>query len=206
MTLEKPFIGDFKLGQHFGENFNSYYQSEGLLGHAGLDFPMPNGTPIIAACDGTVVYVSKDINKGEGVSIRSKDTFQSNGLDCKFSCIYWHLQDGSIKVKVGDQVTTGQLLGLSNNTGQTTGPHLHFGLFPLSVDGSHELFLNNGYKGAVDPLPYLNLSTSPTAPLVQFKHAWAIPIQRVKDFQAKHGLVADGVVGPKTQFVIDGII
>ncbi len=202
--LSKPFIGDFPPGQPFGANFNNYYHSEGLQGHGGQDFPMPNGTPIIAACDGTVIFVSKDIKKGEGVSVRSDDTFQSNGQDCKLSCVYWHLKDGSIVVKVGDKVKTGQLLGLSNNTGQTTGPHLHFGTFPLTLDGSKELFLNNGYKGAVDPMDYLNiLKPSKT---ISFSHTWTQSEQKVKDFQTKHGLVSDGIVGPKTQAIIDTLI
>ncbi len=202
--LQKPFIGNFLPGQPFGANFNDYYHSEGLQGHGGQDFPMPNGTPVISACNGTVVFVSKDLIKGEGVSIRSDDTFQYQGTDCKLSCIYWHLQDGSIKVNVGDKVKTGQLLGLSNNTGQTTGPHLHFGVFPLTLDGTKELNYNNGYKGAVDPMPFLDLPQP--VKMVQFTHSWNVSVQRVKDFQTKYNLASDGVVGPKTQAVIDTLI
>ncbi len=198
----KPFIGDFKPGQLFGQNFNNYYQSEGLKGHAGIDFPMPNGTPILAACAGTVIYISKDIKKGEGVSIRSDETFMAGGQPCKMSCIYWHLKDGSISVKVGDKVPAGTQIGLSNNTGQTTGPHLHFGLFPLALDGTHELYLNNGYKGAVNPFPYCDWLSSE----VSFSHTWKVSKDKLKQFQSTHGLVPDGIVGPKTQAIIDSLI
>ncbi len=202
--LRMPFDGSYKLTQGFGENLNSYYKTDGLLGHGGIDWACPLGTPILSICNGTVVYVSSDIRRGEGVSVISDDIFQSEGQDCKLSIIYWHLKDKSIVVKVGDKVSKGQLLGLSNNTGQSTGNHLHLGFFPLAIDGNRELFLNNGYKGAVDPLPFLNLTTAPI--IVNFSHSWQIPIQRVKDFQIRHGLIGDGIVGKLTQAKIEELI
>ncbi len=69
------------------------------------------------------------------------------------------------------------------------------------------LALNNGYNNCIDPMPYLNLTAKPTAPRkVSFSHTWNVDIQKVKDFQTKHGLVADGIVGPKTQNAIDLLI
>ena len=41
---------------------------------------------------------------------------------------YYHLQPGSVRVEVGQRVRTGQKLGLFGNSGNTTGPHLHFGI------------------------------------------------------------------------------
>lgn len=41
---------------------------------------------------------------------------------------YYHLQPGSVRVEVGQRVRTGQKLGLLGNSGNTTGPHLHFGI------------------------------------------------------------------------------
>jgi murein DD-endopeptidase MepM/ murein hydrolase activator NlpD len=51
---------------------------------------------------------------------------------------YAHMQPGSLKVKVGDQVTTGQVLGLLGNTGNTDTPHLHFHI----MDGPSPLLAN----------------------------------------------------------------
>lgn len=203
--VSKPFIGDFSPGQLFGQNFNDYYKKEGLLGHQGIDFPMPNGTPIISAVNGIVVAISKDIQKGEGLAILSTDKFDYKGQECLLDTIYWHLQDKSILVNIGDTVVIGQRLGLSNNTGQSTGPHLHFSIIPMATDGSRRALagINNGYKGCVNPLPYCDWITEPD---VAFSHSWKIPLSKVKDFQNKHGLVADGIVGPKTQAVLDSLI
>ncbi len=203
--LEQPWKGYFPISQNFGQNLNGFYKADGLLGHTGCDFAMPTGTPIISPCNGVVTGLSTDIQKGEGVSVMSDDTFQWNGQSCKLICVMWHMKDKSIVVKVGDKVTTGELLGLSNNTGQSTGPHLHFSVIPVATDGSRRaLDPNNGYNNCTNPLPYLNLTASPIVPIiVNFSHTWNIDIQRVKDFQTKHGLVPDGKVGPLTQKVID---
>ncbi len=199
--MNKPFIGDFPPGQLFGQNFNNYYQSEGLKGHGGIDFPMPNGTEIIAACDGQVIRTYTDARTGEGVNILSDETFNINGVNCRFACIYYHMMDGSLKVKVGDKIKTGQSLGLSNNTGQTTGPHLHFSLFPLivSANGSRtEAFPNNGYKGAIDPMLYCAWLVEPSD-LQKRLNLLPESISALKVFQRNHGLTPDGVIGPKTR-------
>ncbi len=203
--LQRPFKGEFAISQKFGENLNGFYRADGLLGHTGIDFPMPNGTPIISPCDGLVIYTSNDIQKGEGVTILSDEIFQCNGQPCKLSCIVWHLKDQSIAVKVGHKVKVGDLLGLSNNTGQTTGPHLHFSTAPLAPDGSRKiLFEANGYRGCVDPLPFLDLPQP--VEMIQFSHTWNVSKDRVKDFQTKHCLKPDGIVGPKTQAILDTLI
>lgn len=204
--LKKPFSGNYTITQKFGENLNSFYKAEGLKGHQGIDFNCPMGTPILSPCDGTVIFISTDIVKGEGVTVLSDQIFKFNGQDCHLSCVHWHLKDQSVVVKVGQKVKTGDLLGLSNNTGQTTGPHLHLSVAPLSLDGSMRLLagIGNGYKGCIDPMPYLDLT--PTPEMVEFTHIWKRSVNTVKAFQLSHGLVGDGKVGPLTQSVIDKLI
>ena len=163
--LKQPFTGYYPITQLFGQNLSAYYKADGLLGHQGIDFAMPTGTPIIAPCNGVVFSISTDIKKGEGVTILSDDIFQWNGQPCQFACVHWHMKDKSIVVKMGDKVKTGDLLGLSNNTGQSTGPHLHFSILPLSPDTTRTYLagLSNGFGGSVDPMPYLDLTLPPVS-------------------------------------------
>ena len=63
--------------------------------------------------------------------------------------VYAHLSKHY--VKVGDKVKAGDRVGLSGNTGASTGPHLHFGFRPWNW----KTLLNNGFKGYVDPTPFL---------------------------------------------------
>ena len=152
ITLKRPVFIDQKysytkmpggvISQFFGENGTPFYKSIGLAGHNGIDFACVNGTKIFAAHDGEVSKTWTDANstatKGFGVQLW--------GHDGTYYTIYWHFQ--SVSVKAGDKVKAGDLLGYSNNTGQSSGPHLHFALYLNPLD------MTNGYDGAVDPMPY----------------------------------------------------
>ncbi len=163
MKLSKPFIGNFPPGQLFGQNLNPLYAAQGLKGHDGIDFPMPNGTVLVAPCNGKVIRISKDITRGEGVIMESSDIFEYNSAPCRLEITLWHMMDQSIVVTVGQKVITGEKLGLSNNTGQSTGPHLHFSIRPISIDGQQLLAGTNGYASHIDPMPYLDLVVLPEA-------------------------------------------
>ena len=108
-------------------------QSPGGIGstnHKGVDIGTPMGTPILAAKNGTVTWASWKGGYGECIIIN-----HGKGN----STLYGHLS--SYNVKTGDTVTQGQVIGYSGSTGNSTGPHLHFGIME-----------NNTW---VDPLNYL---------------------------------------------------
>lgn len=107
--------------------------------HEGLDFPVPNGTSIFAVLDGKVTIVQTD-SGGYGKWIELQ---HANNIKTR----YGHLQ--SFNVRVGDSVTKGDLIAKSNNTGGSTGPHLHF-----------EYIVNGVPK---DPAPWLDGSDSQTS-------------------------------------------
>jgi murein DD-endopeptidase MepM/ murein hydrolase activator NlpD len=82
--------------------------------HLGLDFRVPSGTPVAAMNDGTVLLARPLYFEGNFVVLD-----HGQGL----LTLYLHLSE--FKVKEGDQVKRGQLVGLSGGTGRATGPHLH---------------------------------------------------------------------------------
>ncbi|MEL7086798.1 MAG: M23 family metallopeptidase, partial [Cyanobacteria bacterium J06597_1] len=86
--------------------------------HNGIDLATPSGTTIRAACDGVVTIAGAIDGYGLYVVIN-----HGNGLTTG----YGHLD--RIDVVVGQQVTTGDSIGRSGNTGRSTGPHLHFETF-----------------------------------------------------------------------------
>ena len=85
--------------------------------HQGMDTAEPIGTPVLAIADGEVVAVSFGDELGNHVVIRHAEGFSS---------MYAKLKH--VEVKQGQIVKAGQTIGLSGNTGVSTGPHLHFAL------------------------------------------------------------------------------
>jgi murein DD-endopeptidase MepM/ murein hydrolase activator NlpD len=83
--------------------------------HTGVDFVAPPATPVIAAAGGVVNAVEQHPEYGHFIDISHE-----NGLTTRYA----HLS--KYKVKVGDVVMKGQLIGEVGTTGRTTGPHLHF--------------------------------------------------------------------------------
>lgn len=97
--------------------------------HAGIDLGLPVGTPLYAIADGTVERVvtscplvgSKAGNCGGGIG--GWGNHVKVKMDNGHAYLYAHMSKPG--VKTGDRVTQGQALGLSGNSGRTTGPHLH---------------------------------------------------------------------------------
>lgn len=83
--------------------------------HNGTDFAVPVGTPILAVADGVIVKATSHPDAGRYVIIRHGGVY---------STTYMHMS--KLLVKPGDKIKQGQKIGLSGNTGRSTGPHLHF--------------------------------------------------------------------------------
>lgn len=104
--------------------------------HKGIDLAAAVGTPVYASQGGRVSWAGPGV-QAPGVWGGNEIHVAGNGIETWFA----HLSQ--IGVKLGQQVRAGQQIGLSGNTGITSGPHLHFGTFA------------GGWPNDIDPLAYL---------------------------------------------------
>ena len=161
------------ITQLFGGNHNLYIKF-GMNGHNGVDLVAPHGTPLLAVEDARVVVV-KDDPSGFGKHVRLRSTKKYAGAYHEWTyghCDAINVKEGAI-VEAGDQIATMGNTGfvVSGNTpfwkyNPYAGTHLHLGLrflVPSKTGWSHRgdtikyevKNYNNGFKGAIDPLPEL---------------------------------------------------
>jgi biotin carboxyl carrier protein len=118
VTPEQEWAGSFRppvkaqISDVFGTSrtFNGRVQSV----HQGLDYAVPEGTPVAAVNAGSVLLAGPLFFEGNCIVLD-----HGQGL----LTLYMHLS--KIEVKAGDHVTAGQTIGVSGGTGRATGPHLH---------------------------------------------------------------------------------
>jgi murein DD-endopeptidase MepM/ murein hydrolase activator NlpD len=119
----------------------TFSHSAGSNNENAVDWTVPEGTIVCAARDGRVVGVKQDSDIGG--ADRSLRPF-ANYIIIKHAdgtfAEYLHLQKDGAMVQIGDEVTTGQPIGLSGQTGFASKPHLHFSVFQ-AVDGKTKLTL-----------------------------------------------------------------
>lgn len=140
--LKLPFNGSYEKTQEFNDKrYRASYTKFGILGHNGWDFATPSGTIIVAPHAGKVVESSYDApGYGWYVKIENEEEFS----------VLAHFKQ-SPKVKVGAAVQAGDAVGLSGSTGNSSGPHLHwgYGRYPRNRD--------NGFNGYIDQTHWMDL-------------------------------------------------
>ncbi|MGP3927088.1 M23 family metallopeptidase [Streptomyces sp. 8N616] len=111
---------------------SAYYGQAGINWmsvHTGIDFPVSYGTPVMAATDGTV-RTQYNLAYGNMAIVTAPDGTET-----------WYCHLSSTKIRSGS-VKAGDVIAYSGNSGNSTGPHLHFEVRP-------------GGGSAIDPLPWL---------------------------------------------------
>jgi murein DD-endopeptidase MepM/ murein hydrolase activator NlpD len=150
------------ITQYFGDTAFSRTNPQvyGGKGHNGVDFAAPHGTPVKAALAGLVSATGNTdavpgcYSYGKWILLQ-----HANGL----STLYAHLS--STNVTEGQTVVTGDIIGYSGNTGYSTGPHLHFGVyatqgvrvtkFDKSINCKNAVIPIADFKAYLNPLAYL---------------------------------------------------
>lgn len=139
--FDKNYVYDLPFKS--SNNFELYQGYNGSFSHQNenaLDFTMPIGTEIMAIRDGIVLKVIDKNNKTCG----QKECMKYNNLiliyhsDGTFA-EYAHIKQNGSKVKVGEQVSKGQLIAYSGNVGWSSGPHLHLVIFNQNIENRDTL-------------------------------------------------------------------
>ncbi|WP_395572936.1 M23 family metallopeptidase [Streptomyces sp. BK79] len=126
-------VKNYKLTASFAQNGGMWASK-----HSGQDFAVPIGTNVVATHGGTVVKAGGN-GAGDGPAYGNAVVIKhGNGTYSQYA----HLS--KVNVKIGQIVKTGQSIAKSGNTGNSSGPHLHF-----------EIRTTPNYGSAVDPVSFL---------------------------------------------------
>ncbi|MFI2379371.1 M23 family metallopeptidase [Streptomyces sp. NPDC018964] len=126
-------VKSYQLSASFAQNGGMWAHK-----HSGQDYAVPTGTTVMAAHGGTVVKAGPN-GAGDGPAYGNAIVVKhGNGTYSQYA----HLSQ--VNVKIGQIVKTGQKIALSGNTGNSSGPHLHF-----------EIRTTPNYGSAVDPAKFL---------------------------------------------------
>ena len=110
---------EFRLASKYGYRIDPFTGRKAF--HHGIDLAVPENTKVFSCGSGKVIEATYNRTNGNYVIIDHENGYKS---------YYGHLS--RVSVKFGNHVIKGQIIGLSGNTGMSTGPHIHY---QLSLDG-----------------------------------------------------------------------
>jgi murein DD-endopeptidase MepM/ murein hydrolase activator NlpD len=134
----RPYRAPFALGSSFmvTQAYPTHITHVTPDSRFAVDFALPDGTPVYAAREGTIINLRHDAFIG---ALDPTLLDQANVIEILHDdgtiAVYAHLHWDSIRVHVGQQVRTGEYIANSGNTGFTSGPHLHFAVWKNSPMG-----------------------------------------------------------------------
>jgi hypothetical protein len=148
--MRLPFKGLYIFNQDYGVNPDNYKQflvlypdgvRRSMKGHNGLDFACPHRTEVVAPHGGVIKEALFD-KEGYGWYVKIENEEEGS--------VIAHLD--AIDVRLGYQLAEGDHIGWSDSTGNSTGPHVHWGYYIFPRDRS------NGLAGFIDQKPFLEVA------------------------------------------------
>lgn len=88
-----------------------------IKAHNGVDYAAKRNTPIMASGDGVISFLGRQSGYGRTIEIKHGGNIKT---------LYAHLEKFENKLKVGNKIKQGDIIGYVGDSGQATGPHLHF--------------------------------------------------------------------------------
>lgn len=165
--MRRPFDGNFVQTQDWNDKrYRSSYAQFGLMGHNGEDYGTPTNTRIVSPHGGKIIEAQFDLGYGNYVKI--EDNLQGSVLA--------HLS--KISVKVGMILIEGNEIGFSGTTGNSTGPHLHWGYYRLPRNRE------NGFLGYIDQSDWMNIPQAPP-------NTCSVEIAKISELTEKNRILGD---------------
>jgi murein DD-endopeptidase MepM/ murein hydrolase activator NlpD len=120
-----------RMASGFGYRIDPVYKTTKM--HAGLDFAAPQGTPIYATADG-IIKLAGNMGNGFGNHVVIDHAFS-------YETLYGHMV--RVKVRAGQKIRRGEVIGWVGSTGKSTGPHLHYEVHKNGVEINPIYFFYN---------------------------------------------------------------
>ena len=127
-----------------------------IKAHNGVDYAAKRNTPVKASGDGVISFIGRQSGYGRTVEIQHGGNIKT---------LYAHLERFNTKLKVGSKVKQGEIIAFVGDSGQATGPHLHFEFWqgeirsdPVKVKLPSAKPVNNAQRNEFEDLLALNLN------------------------------------------------
>jgi murein DD-endopeptidase MepM/ murein hydrolase activator NlpD len=208
LRIEKP----SHITQTFGVNArNGIYDSKG---HSGVDYTTGGYGEAVESIVRGVCEVTRIYKQGDDSRIHYWAVYTQVKVGNKYHQVsYGHLSD--IKVKVGDKVRLGDVIGLEGNggtvvsggkrvtekerlNGSQKGHHVHFSVYPVDKSGKKIDFSYNK-RGTIDPSQFYKKSDVILPTLRKGNRGIAVKFLQLALSKHRYRLTSDGVFGPKTE-------
>ncbi|MGI6153462.1 MAG: M23 family metallopeptidase [Christensenellaceae bacterium] len=137
----------FDEAKYFDDTWHNSRDGGARL-HTGTDINAPEGTPLLACVDGFIIDTGSGGGAGNYVVLQGKDGTQYH---------YYHMVVPTQDVRTGDEVLTGDIVGRTGNTGNSTANHLHLAI--INTDG----YYINPYPYLVEAMESLSAGQEPAA-------------------------------------------